>query len=109
MPLEQKLGRDFPPPIAHAEYYYGFLGVATAWQVAFLILATDPVRFRPMMIPAILEKVSFGVAAVLLFLSSRLSLLMFAAGLFDLLLAILFCVAFVRTPRAAGEVGSDSP
>ncbi len=98
--LEAKTGRDFPPPITHPEYFYGFIGVATAWQVAFLILATDPVRFRPLMIPAILEKVSFGLAAVLLFVLGRLGTLMLAAGLFDLLLGGLFLVAFVRTPRA---------
>jgi hypothetical protein len=25
--LEAKNGRDFPPPINHPEYYYGFIGV----------------------------------------------------------------------------------
>jgi hypothetical protein len=34
--LEAKTGRDFPPPITHLEHYYGFIGVALAWQVFFL-------------------------------------------------------------------------
>ena len=41
---EAKTGADFPPPITHPEYYYGFVGVAVAWQVLFLILARDPHR-----------------------------------------------------------------
>src|SRR5215510_13436828 len=47
--LERKNGLDFPPAITHPEYYYGFLGVAIAWQLAFLILSRDPVRYRPFM------------------------------------------------------------
>ena len=40
--LEARVGRDYPPAITHPEYFYGFLGVAAAWQVAFLVIATDP-------------------------------------------------------------------
>jgi hypothetical protein len=58
--LEGKHGRDFPPPITHPEYYYGFVGVALAWQIAFFIISRDPVRYRPIMIAAIAEKASFA-------------------------------------------------
>ena len=71
--LEDKTGRDFPPPITHPEYYYGFVGVAVAWQVLFLILSRNPLRYRPMMIPAILEKAVFGIPAVVLYLQQRIS------------------------------------
>src|SRR2546423_15093707 len=71
--LEEKNGRDFPPAITHPEYYYGFIGVAVACQVLFLIVAHDPLRYRPVMIPAILEKASFGIAVVGLFLPNRVS------------------------------------
>jgi hypothetical protein len=56
--LEKKNGLEYPPAITHPEYYYGFIGVAVAWQIAFLVLATDPVRYRTMMIPAIVKKAS---------------------------------------------------
>jgi hypothetical protein len=36
--LEGRYGRDFPPPVSHPEQYYGFIGLAVAWQVLFLIL-----------------------------------------------------------------------
>lgn len=59
--LEDKTGRDFPAAISHFEYSSGFIGVTVAWQILFLTLSTDPLRYRPMMIPAILEKVLFVV------------------------------------------------
>src|SRR5262245_7884440 len=84
--LEEKNGRDFPPAITHSEYYYGFLGVAVAWQIAFLIVSRDPARYRAIMIPAIVEKAGFGITAVALFVLGRLSIALFGAGLIDLLL-----------------------
>jgi hypothetical protein len=35
--LEGRMGEDYPPPINHPEYYYGFLGVTLAWQFMFLL------------------------------------------------------------------------
>ena len=102
--MEGRTGRDFPPPITHPEYYYGFIGVALAWQVLFLIMARDPVRFRVVMVPAMLEKLAFGGAAVVLYLQGRLAVLMLAAGVLDLIFAGLFVVAF----RATSGFGSSS-
>jgi hypothetical protein len=98
--LEAKNGADFPPAITHSEYYYGFVGVGLAWQVAFLILSRDPVRYRAFMIPAVLEKLGFGAATTALYLLGRLSASMFAAGLIDLALGALFVVSYVRTPAS---------
>ena len=98
--LEEQMGRDYPPPITHPEYYYGFIGVAVAWQVAFLMLSRDPARFRPLMIPAVLEKLGFGIVAVILYLQQRLSAFMLAGGVVDLILAALFVVAYVKTAES---------
>ena len=95
--LEAKTGRDFPPPITHPEYYYGFIGVALAWQVLFLILAKDPARYRAMMIPAVLEKATFGVAAIVLFLLQKVSAVMLGFGIVDLIFGALFVVAYAKT------------
>ena len=95
--LEEKTSRDFPPPITHPEYYYGFIGVALAWQIAFLVLASDPIRYRKMMIPAIIEKLSFAIAVGVLFTLNRVSLPMLGAGTVDLILAALFVIAYIRT------------
>ncbi|HEX8652665.1 MAG TPA: hypothetical protein VF708_17755 [Pyrinomonadaceae bacterium] len=97
--LEAKNGRDFPPAITHPEYYYGFIGVALAWQILFLIVARDPVRYRQMMIPAILEKASFGIAVIVLFLQHRVSSFTLGFAIVDLILAALFAVAYTRTEK----------
>jgi len=101
--LEGRIGRDIPPPITHPEYFYGFIGVAVAWQFVFLVIARDTVRFRPMMIPAMLEKATFGLAAVALWLDGRLTALTLAFGLIDLTLGALFVVAYLRTPPISAE------
>lgn len=86
-----------PPPITHPGFYYGFAGAGLAWQIAFMIIATDPARFRPLMIAAIVEKFSYAVAMITLYLQGRLhsSDLTFAGA--DLLFGLLFVVAFART------------
>jgi hypothetical protein len=100
--LEERIGRDAPPPITHPEHFYGFLGVALAWQLLFLLIARDPVRYRLAMLPAVVEKYSFGLAVVVLFLQQRVGPPVLAAGLVDLVLGSLFIVAFRRTPKASG-------
>ena len=66
------IGRNDPPPITHPGFFYGFLGVALAWQVAFIFIATDPPRYRPLMIPCVLEKAGYGAAVVILVLQGRM-------------------------------------
>jgi hypothetical protein len=95
--LEERIGRDDPPPITHPEHFYAFLGVAVAWQVAFLVIAQDPIRYRPIMIPAILEKDGFAIAAPVLFALHRASGVVLGFGTMDLVLGILFLAAFRQT------------
>lgn len=96
------IGRQDPPPITHPGFYYGFVGVALAWQVAFFLIASDPMRFRPMMIPSILEKLAWGISVVVLHLERRISVGDMGLGAVDLVFALLFVAAFAKTPvRAA--------
>jgi len=104
--LEGKTGRDFPPPITHPEYYYGFVGVAVAWQVLFLMLAKNPPRYHPLMIPAILEKASFGIAVVALYVQQRVGATMLGAGIVDLMFGALFGVAYVKVAKGGETRGS---
>ena len=100
--MEGRIGRDYPPPITHPEHFYGFVGVGTVWQILFLIIARDPVRLRPAMLAAVLEKVSFGVPVIILFLHGRLPAMILGFALFDLFLGLLFVISYRRT--AAQEV-----
>jgi hypothetical protein len=95
--LEERVGRDYPPPITHPEHFYGFVGVALAWQFLFLLIARDPVRFRPAMPVAVVEKLAFGVAAVVLFALGRVPTAILAVGVIDLVLAALFVGAWRAT------------
>lgn len=97
--MEDKVGRDFPPPITHPEQFYGFIGVALAWQVLFLIIAKDPIRYRPVMIPAILEKIAFGIPCIFLFMQGRLATMILAVASIDLIFAILFAISYRKTPK----------
>ena len=95
--LEAKNGRDYPPAITHPEYYYGFVGIAVAWQLAFLIISTDPVRYRPLMIAAMLEKATFFAALVILFTLGRAHLMMLGAASLDMMFGLLFAAAYAKT------------
>lgn len=96
------IGRNDPPTITHPGFYYGFAGLALAWQIAFLVIARDPVRLRPMMIPSMVEKFSYGIAVVTLVMQGRMhkSDLMFAGT--DMLLGVLFVAAYVGAREVDG-------
>ena len=96
--LFDSIGRHYPPAITHPDFYYGFVGVGLAWQVAFLIIASDPFRFRPMMIPAIFEKFIFVTSLGVLNALGRIHGGQLAVVAPDLALGILFVVAFLTTP-----------
>jgi hypothetical protein len=34
-------GRQYVPPSAYPQFFYGFLSVAMAWQIAFLLIGSD--------------------------------------------------------------------
>ena len=95
--MEEKFGADFPPPISHPEFYYGFLGVAVAWQVLFLMIARDPTRLRPAMLPGVLEKLSFGIATLVLYVEGRMPGMVLVFGVIDLIFAGLFVAAYRAT------------
>lgn len=102
--MEAKNSQDYPPAITHPEYYYGFVGVALAFQILFLIIARRPLQYRAAMIPSVIEKFSFGIAATVLFLQNLLAVPLFAAGLIDLTFGLLFIAAFLKTkPKPAFE------
>jgi len=87
-----------PALIDRPEHFYGFIGVALAWQAILLIVASDVVRYRPLMLAAVLEKVSFGAAVAVLYAAGRVSSGVLLAGTLDLILGALFVAAFTATP-----------
>ena len=99
--LYDYVGAQYPPPVTHPDFYYGFAGVALAWQIAFLIIATDPVRLRPLMIAAILEKSGYVTTLSVLYAQGRLQAGQAVVAVPDFGLAVLFVLAFLKTRTSA--------
>jgi hypothetical protein len=93
------IGRSYPPPVTHPDLYYGFVGVTLVWQLAFLIVAADPIRYRPLMVAAILEKAVYVATMGILYLKGQLSAGQAAVAAPDFVLGILFVAAFLSTPE----------
>jgi hypothetical protein len=97
--LEKQTSEDYPPAITHLEYYYGFFGVTLAWQIMFLVIGSDPIRYRTAMLPAILEKASFAVAIPILYAAGRVAGVWVGFASMDATWLVLFAVAYLWTPR----------
>jgi uncharacterized PurR-regulated membrane protein YhhQ (DUF165 family) len=90
-------GRRYGPPTEYPQFFYGFLSVAMAWQIAFLVIGSNPARFRPFMILSMLEKFGYVMTLAVLYGQTRISATDAQAAVPDLLLGILFIVAFAKT------------
>ena len=90
-------GRHYHPTIDYPQFFYGFFSVALAWQIAFLIIGSNPARFRPLMIPSMLEKFGHVLTVASLYGQARISTQDAQAAMPDLLLGVLFIVAFAKT------------
>jgi hypothetical protein len=92
-------GRQYAAPADYPQFFYGFLSVAMAWQIAFLVIGSSPARFRPLMIPSIVEKFGHVMGVAVLYGQGRLSVADATAAGPDLLLGGLFVLAFAMTPK----------
>ena len=96
-----KIGLQDPPSVTHPLFYYGFAGVALAWQFVFLVIGSNPVRFRPLMLVGILEKLGYFIPAVILYSQHRVHIADVYISCGDALLAVLFLIAYLKTPSAS--------
>ena len=95
------IGRAYPPPLTHPDIYYGFVGVTIVWQVAFLLIGSDPLRYRPMMLMAVLEKGVYVGSMLLLFSFGHLQPVQAATIIIpDGTIGVLFVTAYARVSRA---------
>jgi hypothetical protein len=96
-------GRPYPTPTDYPHFYYGFLAVAMAWQIAFLIIGSNPIRYRLLMIPAFIEKAGYVIATTVLYSQGRILAADANTAIPDALLLILFIVAFVKAQVPASS------
>ena len=94
--LETRIGIDQPPAITHPEFFYGFVGLALVFQLVFFVIASDPVKYRALILPSILEKLVFLVPTTILYLQSRVAGPMLGAALMDGVLGVFFTVSFLK-------------
>ncbi len=104
--LYDSIRRMTPPALTHPEFFYGFAGVAMVWQFAFFVIGSDPARFRPMMIPAVLEKAGYVLTLTVLCLQDRISPAQALPAVPDGVLGVLFAIAYFKTgARTASAAG----
>jgi|ERR1700733_12075895 hypothetical protein len=106
--LVDRIGREAPPPIAHPEFFYGFLGLAILWQIIFVLIAKDPVRYRPFMPLAILEKFVYSIPVIILYSQGRLHPNILKSAMGDPILGILFIAAYFQSGRAAHAIAANN-
>ena len=87
-----------PLPHQGAEVFLGFVGLALVFQVVFWIIGSDPVRFRPLMLPAMVEKMVFGVPALVLFAQGAVVAPVAVFAAIDVMLGVGFWLAWRKTP-----------
>jgi hypothetical protein len=90
-------GRHYPSPVEYPQFFLGFFAITAAWQIAFLLIGSNPARFRPLMPAAMVEKFSYVAILLLLYNRGRIGVADAQAAVPDLLLGLLFAAAFVAT------------
>ena len=98
-------GRRYSPPAEYPHFFYGFLSVAMAWQIAFLVIGSNPARFWPLMFPSVVEKLGHVATVAVLYSQARIPAVDAQAALPDLLLGVLFIIALATiwpTKNGAG-------
>jgi hypothetical protein len=80
------------------EIYYGFAGLGVAWQIVFLLIASDPLRYRPLMlIAAICEKFFFAGMLVVLLIKHIARRHWIPPAVIDGFLGVMFVAAYLIT------------
>jgi len=95
--LMGRIGQAAPPPITHPEFYYGFVGLGLLWQLVFILIATNPARYQPVMMVTILEKFIYTVPVIILYSLGKVSADILWLSLVDPVFGMLFIAAYIRT------------
>ena len=91
------VNRQYPPAITHPDFYYGFVSITFAWQIVFLVISTDPVRYRPIMVAALVEKFGYIATLGVLYVKGHIQFGQFAVVAPDCILGLFFIAAFLKT------------
>jgi hypothetical protein len=106
--LLNEVGRRSPPFVTHPEFYFGFLVVTLAWQIAFLGISRNPARYRLLMVPAVIEKFGFALTYLLLYLHHTLSARDASWATIDFLLGVAFVISYLRCKSTEAVIAKDA-
>jgi hypothetical protein len=106
---EALVNRMSPPALTHPDFYYGFVGVALAWQVAFVIMSRDPGRYLPLFPALCLEKLLYPLSTCVLFAHGRASALEVGGASGDVIWLALFIVVWRQLARRTVSCRKRTP
>lgn len=84
-------------PFSHPDTYYGFAASTFAWQLGYLVIGRNPGAYRPFMLLGALGKVIYFTGNWVLFAQGRIPVSVPLVASPDILLAVLFVIAWFRT------------
>jgi len=93
--------RQIAPGITYPVFFYAWVSVDLVWQILFLVLSTDPIRYRPIMLVSVLEKATAVIAIPWLYLLGRIGSLWLGVAAVDLVFGVLFLAAYRGTQAGA--------
>ena len=93
-------------PFSHPDAYYGFVASTFAWQLGYLVIGRNPAAYRPFMLLGALGKVIYAASTWTLFAQGRIPITVPMLASPDILLAILFVVAWFKTRPAPAEAAA---
>ena len=102
--LEPVIAARNPPAITHPEFFYGFLGLAIAFQFLFALIAWQPRRLLAAMPAAVAEKCLYATMIGLLVVWHRLGNAGAAAfAAVDAVLGGLFLLSYLSLKQGASK------
>jgi hypothetical protein len=101
--MERAINQQDPPAITHPMFFYGFVGTSLAWQLLYFMIARRPLVLRPVMPFAAVSKLTFAIAALVLYRQGRLDHNDVYFASIDFTLAILFLIAWQRLGKASPQ------
>lgn len=94
--MEAQFGTATSPTSSRPIFYFGFVAVSLAWQIAFLTLGKAPLVNRELLIPAAFSKLAFAIAIVALITAGRAPNILLLPGCIELAFAAGFLVSYYQ-------------
>ena len=91
------LERQMAPGAVHPVFFYAWVSTGLAWQILFIVLSMNPIRYRPMMLVCVLQKMTALIAIPWLYGLGRVGGIWLGAAASDLVFAVLFLSAYRAT------------